>query len=33
MPVDLFHTDTQIDGQTDRHNDANSLFSQAFLRF
>jgi hypothetical protein len=33
MPVDLFHTDTQIDGQKDGHNDANSLFSQAFLRF
>jgi hypothetical protein len=30
---DLFHADTQKDEGTDKHNDANNLFSQAFARF
>jgi len=32
MPEEFFHADTEIDGRTDRQNDANSLFSQDFLR-
>ena len=30
---DLFHTDTQTDGRTDRQNEAKSPFSQFIVRF
>jgi len=29
----LFHADTQTDEQTDRHKNANTSFSQFFVRF
>jgi len=33
VAAEFFHADTQTDGRTDRHKDANSPFSQFFVRF
>jgi len=33
LAEELFHIDTQTDERTDEHNEANNLFSQAFVRF
>jgi hypothetical protein len=33
LAEELFRADTQTDERTDKHNDANNLFSQAFVIF